>query len=257
MLIFKYRSVSKQVNNETGQTASAEGVRQHHLITHAVLVGLTPLIPIPFVDDLVKGHLLRRMVRGLAGARGRSLTAEEVEMLTEDRGGCLKGCVAQVIIYPLKKIFRKIFFFLEWKRAVDLTSRTYHQGYLIDHALATHAGRPALFELKSVAEIRDAIEAVCREAPIKPLETAIGASFRKSKGALSRAVRLLEGTLRRKVARPDRQEVAAAVEAVEAEEEREIAGVTNGLQRAISNIPEEHFRQLRARLEERLGLTKK
>ena len=242
------------MTDETGHTTTAEGARQRHLITHALLVGLTPLIPIPFADDLAKSHLTRRMVRGLAEARGRSLGAEEIEKLTEDRGGCLKGCVVQAFVYPLKKIFRKIFFFLEWKRAVDLTSHTYHQGLLIDHALSGRADGPSLLELKSVAEVRDAIEAVCRESPIKPLETAVAATFRRSKGVLSSAAKLLENTLRRRTARPDPQAVAAAVESVEAEEEREIAGVTSGLERAISNIPEEHFQRLRARLDERLGL---
>lgn len=238
----------------SSETTNADAARQRQLITHAVLVGLTPLIPIPFVDDLVKGHLTRRMVRGLAVSRGRSLSAEDVEKLTEDRGGCLKGCVVQAIVYPLKKIFRKIFFFLEWKRAVDLTSHTYHQGFLIDHALTGREGRPSLLELKSAAEVRDAVEAVCRESPIKPLEAAIAATFRRSKGILKRAANLLAGALRRRAAKPDRQAVAEAVESVEAEEEREVASVTSGLERAIANIPQEHFRRLRTRLDERLGL---
>lgn len=241
---------------EKEPTATPETANQRQLITHAVLVGLTPLIPVPFVDDLVKSHLLRRMVRGLAASHGRTLVAEDVEALTAERGGggCLRGCVGQVVVYPLKRIFRKVFFFLEWKRAVDLTSRTYHQGYLIDYALRpARAGVTSAFDAKTAAEVRAAIDDVCRESPVKPLEGAVAATFRKSKNVLRSAASLLEATLRRRSAKPGRKEVAEAVASVAEQEERELAGVTGGLQAAISNIPEEHFRRLRERLDARLS----
>jgi hypothetical protein len=242
--------------DETGRTTVAhEGASRKLLASHAVLVGLTPLIPLPFVDDLVKGHLLRRMVHALAVSRGRSLSAEQVEALVAERGGGrLGGCVGQVILYPLKKVFRKVFYFLEWKRAADLTSRTYHQGYLVDYALRERADGSSLVGLRSAAEVNAAIDSVCREAPVKPLESAVGATFRGSKGALKAAAGLLERTLRRRAPKADRREVAEAVTAVADEEERELEGVTRGLQGAISNIPDEHFRRLRQHLDARLGV---
>lgn len=247
------------MSDETGlpdAAAPPEGASRKLLVTHAVLVGLTPLIPIPVVDDLVKSHLLRRMVRALASGRGHRLSPEEVEALTAERGGgCLGGCLGQVVLYPLKKIFRKIFFFLEWKRAADLTSRTYHYGYLIDHALRPRADGARLIERKPAAEVGAAIDAVCREAPIKPLESAVGATFRGSKNVLAGAAKILERALRRRgTPRPDPRAVAEAVESVESEEERQIEGVTRGLQGAIANIPEEHFRLLRYALDARLGV---
>ena len=242
---------------QTAATSTPEGVSRKLLTTHAVLVGLTPLIPVPFVDDLVKSHLLRRMAGELASGRGRRLNHEEVEALTAERGdgGCLGGCLGQAILYPLKKVFRKIFFFLEWKRAADLTSRTYHHGYLIDHALAPRADGSRLIERKSAAEIGAAIDAVCRTSPVKPLESAVGATFRGSKSVLTGAAGILERALRRRGApRPDPRAVAEAVESVEEQEERQIEGVTRGLQGAVAEIPEEHFRALRHALDARLGV---
>lgn len=230
-----------------------ESASQPRLIGHAVLVGLTPLIPVPFVDDLVRGHLLRRMVRGLGEARGRALAPAEVSALTEERGGgCLGGCLGQAVLYPLKKIFRKVFFFLEWKRAADLTSRTYHQGYLIDYALS----EPELFGAVPADKLRDAIDAVCRESPVKPVETAAGAALRGSKGAVSAAAQLLGSALRRRGPKPDRAQVAEAVASVDEEERRTLAPVTRRLQDSIAAIPDEHFRALRARLEARLGVSR-
>jgi len=230
-----------------------EGPPQKALITHSVLVGLTPLIPIPIVDDLVKSYLQRRLVIWLAQSHGRSLRPEEIEILSKDRGGgCLSGCLAQALVYPLKKLFRKIFFFLEWKRAVDLTSHTYHFGYLIDYALSERWEGATVLELRGAAEVRAAIDAVCCEAPIKPIESAVRASFRQSRNILKAAARMLEQRLRRTTGRLDQRQVAQVVESVEEQEEQQIKGVIATLQRAIGHIPDEHFRRLRMQLANRL-----
>src|SRR5215204_7456621 len=235
--------------------AEEGGGAQHVLITHAVLTGLTPLIPVPLVDDLVKSYFRKRLVRSLAASAGRSLSDEESNALaSEPEGGCLSGCVGAVLVYPLKAVFRKIFYFLEWKRAVDLTSRTYHFGYLVGHALRRReGGAPSLLDAHGARAVNEAIEAVCREAPIKPIESAVGGTFRKSKGVLSAAAALLSKTLRREPPRPER--VAEAIESIDPEEARELRPVVTRLQSSIASVPEEHFRGLRDSLEARLAAT--
>lgn len=218
-----------------------------------MLAGLTPLIPIPVVDDVVKSFFRQRMVRSLAAAHGRSVTGADAEAMAAEReSGCMTGCVGSLLLYPLKKVFRKIFFVLEWKRAVDLTSRTYHFGYLVDHVFAERlderTGRGA-------AELGAALDAVCREAPIKPLEAAVGATFRQSRGVLSAGASLLERSLRRVVGRKKREQVERAVESVEAEEERQIEPVVTRLQRSVEAVPEDHFRRLREQLAAKLSTT--
>lgn len=234
-------------------SSTEESTNQRSITMHAVLIGLTPLIPVPFVDDMVKGYFERRLVRALALAHKRELSEADVSTLTEERGGgCLRGCLGQVFIFPLKMIFRKVFFFLEWKRAVDLTSHSYHQGYLLDYSLREGwLGRTP--QARSADEIRTAIDDVCRAAPIKPVESAIKMSFRQSKSMLKAGAKVLEQALRRVAGRrPDERELTEAVTAVEAEEEREIGGVVSRLQKSIEAIPDEHFRTLRAQLAARL-----
>lgn len=231
---------------------------QRNIITHAVLVGLTPLIPLPIVDDLVKGYFQRRLVRSLAAAHDRQLKPEEVTVLTEDRGsGCLRGCVGQVFVLPLKLIFRKILFFLEWKRAVDLASYTYHQGYLLDYALGAGwlAAAEPTANARSAAEIRTALDEVCRESPIKPVETAIKAAFSQSKSMLRAGAKVLEQAFKRATGRPDEGQLAETVAAVETKETQVIEGVVSRLQKSIEAVPDEHFRSLRARLAARLKIT--
>ena len=226
------------------------------LAAHAVLVGLTPLIPVPVVDNLAKNYFRRRLVRGLAAASGRPLSEAEASALLKEGGrGCVGGCLAAVLVYPLKAAFRKLFYFLEWKRAVDLASRTYHFGYLTAYALRPRAGGATLIDLCGAEAVGQAIQAVCLEAPIKPVEAAIAGTFRGSRRGLRAAANLLASPLRRLQGRARPEEVAEAIEQVEPQEEREIDPVVTRLQRSIASVPEEHFRTLRERLDARLGLT--
>ena len=233
------------------------GERQRSLVTYAVLAGLTPLIPIPLLDDLAKNYFRKRLVRSVAADAGRRLSEEELGALSaEQERGCVTGCLITALVYPLKAVFRKLFYFLEWKRATDLTSRTYHFGYLVGHALRRRGGGGAsLLDAYGARAVGEAVEAVCREAPIKPLESAVGGTFRKSKNVLRAAAALLSRSLRRKPPRPEH--VAAAIESVEPEEERELRPVVTRLQRSLASVPEEHFRSLRENLEARLSQTRR
>jgi hypothetical protein len=230
------------------------GGQQRGLVTHAVLVGLTPLIPVPLVDDLVKSHFRRRMVRGLAAAARRGLKEKELEALaSEKERGCLTGCLVAVLVYPLKAIFRKVFYFLEWKRAVDLASRTYHYGYLVAYALQPRERGASALDLYGAKAVNEAAQAACLEAPIKPAEAAIGGTFRKSRSVLRGAAALLAGSLRRVTGRAKPERVAEAIEEVEPQEEHELEPVVTRIQRSIASVPDEHFRDLRARFDALLG----
>jgi hypothetical protein len=243
-------------NRDAIQLRDAGG-RQRGLVTHAVLVGLTPLIPVPLLDDLVKSYFRKRMVRGLASSAGRSLDEKELDALSsEAERGCLTGCLFAVLVYPLKAIFRKVFYFLEIKRAVDLTSRTYHFGYLVAYALQPREGTASALDLYGAKRVNEAAQAACLEAPVKPVEAAVGGTFRKSRNVLRGAAALLGGSLRRVTGGAQPERVAEAIEEVEPEEQRELGPVVARLQRSIAAVPEEHFRDLRARFDARLSQTR-
>jgi hypothetical protein len=227
---------------------SRESGNQTTILTHAVMVGLTPLIPVPFLDDAVKTYLQRRLVRSIGSTRGVSLDDETVKALADDpSGGCLLGCLGTVVFYPIKKIFRKIFFLLEWKRAVDLVSLTYHRAILLDHAIAEG------WLARGPANVRAAVDEVVRETPTRPVEEAVRTTFRQSKSALKGAAAILQRAVSglRREATPD--EVGAAIEPVRDEEVHQVEGVVSSLGDRINAIPKEHFDGMRRRLAERLG----
>jgi hypothetical protein len=243
------------MGDELSKPKTDDAASQPLLLTYAVLTGLTPLIPVPVLDDMAKGYFRRRLVRTLAAARGRALAAADVDALTAERGGgCLGGCVGAVLVYPLKKMFRKVFFFLEWKRAVDLTSRTYHFGYLAAYALRPRVGGASALDLRGAKAVGEALDAVCREAPIKPVEGAVGATFRRSKKILRAAAGLLGHALRRLDLLDGAGHFITVAALGEAAEEREVAPVVARLQNSLAAVPDEHFRRLRFMLDARLGL---
>ena len=224
---------------------------QNLIITHSILIGVTPLIPIPLADDLARTYLQRRLVRKIIASAGLQLEEATIQTLADDRGeGCLWGCLVSITLGLAKAVFRKVFFFLEWKRAVDLVSRTYYHGYLVDVVFTN--GWYA--RTRTPAEVRAAIDEVCRTAPIKPLEHAVKLTFGQSKSLLKSAARAMQRNVRRVFRKSTPAEVEQAIEKMEQQKEQEIERMAASLRRGISAIPEEHFRRLREQLALRLGV---
>jgi len=220
-------------------------INQSTILTYSVLVGLSPLVPVPFVDDWLKNYFRRRMVKSLASSHNQILSNDALKALVEEKGGgCLLGCLGAVIIYPLKKIFRKFFYFLEWKRAVDLTSHTYHYGYVVDYALREGYLKS---DLNNYDSVRKAIDDVCKNTPIKPIESVVASTFNQTKNLIWSGAELLEKAFRNLRRKATDEEKKEAVKSIEDEEKEKLEGVTSKLSRAIANLPEEHFKAMRER----------
>lgn len=221
---------------------------QHQLVTHAVLTGLTPLIPIPFVDDMVYSYLMRSMVQRLGSLHGASLNPEQTRTLADQRGGCALGCLFTVLLYPLKKILSKIFFFLEWKRATDIISHTYYHGYLVNAAL-----EEGWVNSHGAERVRAAIDLVLARTNTSPLTRAARGVVNQSKSGLRHAGQLLLGALRKLGRRPREADVAGAVDSVGEAERTLLEGIVDQLVQAVSKLPAEHFEDLKRQLERELG----
>ena len=68
------------------------------IISYAVFIVITHLIPLPILDELVKSFFYQSLVRALAAAYKVPLSAGELSLLAEDRGqGCLNGCLIGLV----------------------------------------------------------------------------------------------------------------------------------------------------------------
>jgi hypothetical protein len=229
---------------------------QRTLLTYTVLVGLSPLVPVPFVDDMITAYFMRRMMRSLAREHDWEPDAAAVRTLVDEPAqglarGCAAGCLS-VVVYPLKKILRNLFVFLEFKRAVDLASEAYHRGFLLDYAM--REGWLGAAAAHTPEAVRTAIDETLAEAPIKPIEEAVRFSFRQSKRTLVGVATILADAIKQRFKGAKIDDVSTAVEAVEERETGLIDGVVDALRARVDAIPEEHFESLRSGLAGRLGV---
>ena len=155
-----------------------ELVKDSSLLTPVVLIGASALVPVPFLDDFAKAYLEKRLFRLLAEKEGLELSKEEQSHLTQHSGSscCLVGCLGSALIYPFKKILRKVFFFLEIKRSVDQSTTALAQAYLFRLTLRKDLWRPG-GPVESADVVREAILAACHSQGVKPLEDARQVSF--------------------------------------------------------------------------------
>ena len=265
-------------------------INQTTVITYAVLIGLTPLIPIPILDDLVKSFFYKSLVRTLATRYKLSLNDIEIDILTEDRGRGIKGCLIGTLEYIVKSLIRKLTVVLEWRRAIDLVTHAYYFGYLLDYAFQQGWYTPG--DSQQALRLRAAIEMARKNANTNLVKNIVQTSFNQSRSRIMEAVqqvsrslqdiafrrsriwlrRQLAVRLRRRTPRLARwlyrllrlnaTETAQVVEvenvvAEKLEQESPyvksmLKDLVSGLQKYIEDLPQDHFERLQDRLKEAL-----
>lgn len=192
---------------ETPRTPETATLRT--LVAHALVISLTPLIPIPFVDDWTRDRLRRWQVEQRLKHHGATLGDDPLGVLalgqkTFQPTGCLKGCALGAMIkttlYVLKKlslkIFRKILVFLTIKDCADQFARTLDEGILCEHALATgRLGKTP--KVDQVRAVRHALEQAMTSAGRGPIEQVARAVFSGSRGLIRHAGRTIAQNLRK------------------------------------------------------------
>lgn len=262
-------------------------INHPNILTYSILVGLTPLIPIPFLDDIVKSEFQRRMVRQIAAARGQQPTPAQVDAVLEEDffRGCIGGCAYALLYYPVKEILSKLFFIVEWRRAFNLVSATYYTGFLLDAALMDGYSMDAPRENTAQAKrLRLAIERtrqganyelikhVVREHlnPLLLLRAAwqlihatvprVPAILTAIPGAIGQGIRSAPGVfwrgftgIPRRIRANIRTRIHVLLGRERAPEFIIIERVVQDIQKALLTMPTDHFDALRARLMEQLS----
>jgi hypothetical protein len=164
----------------------------------AILAGICALSPIPFIDDLFIGAIRRRVLGRIFQAHGVRLSWEQRRALTRGHRGCLVGCLLAVVVYPVRKIFRKVFYFLAVKEAVDVASLLLHQSWLVEHALSRGCvdARGLGADKEPLARLNLAIHQTCEEVDTSPINQALRRSFAGSRVFMRGFGRQLIRTLR-------------------------------------------------------------
>jgi uncharacterized protein (DUF697 family) len=239
--------MSTELRPPTGKGAAVSDAKQRIIATHVALVGLAAFIPVPFLDDYVKKRVERRMVRRLAAAHGILITDAEAAILADEKS-TWSGRFVGLALLPAKAIFKKTFVVLGIKGIVDSVSVAWHRAFLFDYALVTdRLGVPGA---PSVAKLRLAIDQVCREVPVKPVEPILRAALEGSRAAYAK----IAATFARALGRAGSEEaVDGAID--DAAGDEHAPGLVERLVRAFTEVPDAHRDRLRTALDRNLPLS--
>lgn len=218
--------------------ATNDTVGLRRTIAFAVLAGLCPLIPLPFIDDIALDLVRKQLVTSLFGSHKLALSpALMAALLQSDKPNALIGCFASIVLYPIKKLFRKIFFVLAIKDSVDAASAVLHEGMLIRHALSSGLvdQRSLADGTASMAALNAAIRATCKQTDTRPVNQTLRRVFTASRSALSAVATTLASAIRSKGGtRNNPESVGQAFEAVE-------QGSDPQVERMVDEIGEQMF----------------
>lgn len=173
---------------------------------HAVASGLTPLIPVPLLDDVALRRVRRSLVRTVLGEHGLTAPDAVVSTLAGEAPEKARAHVARLlhklalapVTWVARRTFRTLVFTLLVKDCVDVASASLHQGYLLQHALARgHLDASTLQGGTQPARVAAAIAATCREVDPRPVNQLLRRLFASSRALMATAVRVATRNLPR------------------------------------------------------------
>ncbi len=133
----------------------------------ATFAGLSLLIPIPFLDSVFERFFENNMAPAIAFRAGRVLSPEVRAALQGDENW-LSGCLLLPITLLwslIKRVSKKVLYFLTIKEATDKLSYYWHRAFLLDYMLeAGHLDQPATAQIA-----RQALAHTLNSAGISPL----------------------------------------------------------------------------------------
>ncbi len=169
------------------------------LLTHSVLGGLCPLIPIPFLDDFVIGRLQARMYTKLMESHDLRLSPDGAKLLLEKDSALLGQALKSMALYPIKKLLGKLLYFLTLKACAEVGSALLHEGWLL--AATLHRGHVprdllATEDIRALRAIRAATLTACEEIDTSPVRQSWTVALKQSQALGKGALESLSGFFR-------------------------------------------------------------
>ncbi len=104
----------------------------------ATAAGLATLIPIPGIDWIFEQIFRRRMPKTIAARRKVELESVVIREIIKTENGCWQSCLLMPILgilWLIKRLSKKILYFLTIKESADQVSLYWHQAFLIDQMI--------------------------------------------------------------------------------------------------------------------------
>lgn len=174
----------------------ARGISPHSLrivASHSAVAGLCPLIPLPYVDDVLIRRISRRMFQALFAAHGLTLTQAGEKALLAGQTGWLRGAATSMALFPIKKLMRKVVYLLAIKDCGDVASAVFHDGWLIAHLLEHPPRGETLTDPKVLRRVRKKMQQTYADIDPAPLRRALTGVYRAAKVGAEYAAQRLRG----------------------------------------------------------------
>lgn len=163
--------------------ADISSTARNLVAAHCAVAGLCPLIPIPFVDDMIIKRIHWRMNTKLAQLHDIHLTRRSNRVLTTRESSLLSGALKSMVMWPVKKILKKIVFVFAIKSCADVATALFHEGWLMARALEQgYVDREKLKknDIEEIKKLRDGIvearDAVDPDVTKQAMRSAFGVS---------------------------------------------------------------------------------
>jgi len=189
---------SQTPGSEPSSSTVPEQVRRVAL--YAVASGLTPLIPVPFLDEYALRRVREQMVRSILRERSLSASDRTVTVLAglyPRQGSRLQQFLGKAALLSLRLAWRKAykrFATALWvKDCVDMASVSLHHGYLLQYALSQgHLDARTLATEDVARRVHSAIDAACKELDARPVNQVLKRLFTGSQLLLTELAKALD-----------------------------------------------------------------
>jgi len=104
---------------------------QAHVVTHAIVVTLLPLVPIPLLDWILEPVVARRMFQPLF-----KHPTQRRHFVGKGGNFCL-GCVTSLVMYPITKLLKIVKFFLQFNTFIKTFFYWFYKSYILYQAQHT------------------------------------------------------------------------------------------------------------------------
>jgi hypothetical protein len=216
------------------ESGTADGRR---VLRYAVLAGLCPLIPIPFLDDVLIGMFRGRMIKGQVRDAGLEPEPLQADLLAfEPIPIRLLGCLFGLVWAVVRKLFRKIVYIFAVKDCVDTASRVMHHGWLFQYALTEGILNRQTFDdgNEAIRHVRDSVRTATDRVDPRPVNKALRKVFLGSRSLVKGAARSVGQILRGGGA--NRRDTDATDRAVADLETREVGEIERILDELVTTL---------------------
>ena len=229
------------------------------ILYHSILIGAAFFVPIPLLDERMAIFLWKHMVSDLAKSHKRTLTRDQVVALSyQSRFALAEGCLF-LFGRILKELFQEIFFFLEWRKAINMATDAYYSGYLLNELFAYEG-----FDPSKAGQYALALQKAKQGVNTKLVQGIFRSQFRSSKGVLLSLGKWLssitvgyakESWARRRKKKTDgatEEQMESFFEMHKSRFQTLLQDLISSVQTGIGALPKEHFDELRNKLFEEL-----